>query len=98
MHLKPNVTNASSVTICINLDYEKSGKICSYQPSANASKCCLKFINERECEKCVDGFVLKNGKCIDVKIPGCLEKSIRGDCVNCASSYALWGGKCLEKI
>ena len=49
IHLKPNVINASSVNICINLDYQKDGRICAYQPSVNASKCCLKFINEGEC-------------------------------------------------
>ena len=80
------------------LDYIKSGNFCDYSPTPNSDNCCEKFSQSGQCGQCASGLALVSGDCQEVKIPGCLEKSYKGDCINCAIDYSLLGGRCIKKI
>lgn len=97
-NLPPAATNANTVLCSSNLDYIKSGNLCTYSPPLDTSDCCLSFAPTGECQECAPGLVAQDGTCKDLKIVGCLVKSNTGSCLNCAIEYELYGGQCFKKI
>ncbi len=98
MLLQKHVMNASLVTLNLILDYVQDGDICSYSPPIDNSGCCKKYKPSGTCEDCASGLALIDGKCEDIQIPGCIQKSSKGNCINCALDYEIFGGRCLKKI
>ena len=77
----------------------KDGNICVYDPPTDNSGCCLGHSQETgKCVECASGLSLFDGECKEIKIIGCLQKTLSGSCINCAVGYTLYGGRCLRTI
>ena len=52
--------------------------------------------NENECEECVEGLSLLDGKCVAPEkiIKGCLQYDTKGKCTECGDDYTINNGNC----